>query len=127
MPFQPSVPIGQSAHAANIGSQIRQGECSVGLARQQRDQLARQLGRHAAFEIRQPDRPDRYPRFSQGRIAAAGVEKSKGVAHDLGDATKILIIEKTADDGVPSISSLMRSEPSMRPDPPATVTGRDLN
>src|SRR5262249_20298802 len=101
MPFQPSVPIGQSAHAANIGSQIRQAECSVGLARQQRDQLARQLGRHAAFDIRQPDRPARYQPLSQGRIAAAGVKKSKGVAHDLGDATKILIIEKTAYDGGP--------------------------
>jgi hypothetical protein len=51
------------------------------------------------FEIRQPERPDRYPIFSQGCIAAAGVEKSKSVAHDLGDATKSPTAEKAANDG----------------------------
>ena len=87
MPFQASVPVGQAADAANISGEIRQAELSVG-SRQSRHQLARQLGRHAAFEIRQPDRSDRYPVFSHGRIPAAGVEKSKSVAHDLGDAKK---------------------------------------
>ena len=34
MPLQPSVPVGHSADAANIGDQIRRAERSVGLARQ---------------------------------------------------------------------------------------------
>ena len=59
------------------------------------------MGRHAVLEIRQPDDPDRYPSFSQGRVPAAGVKKSKSVARDLGDATKVLIAEKSADDGDP--------------------------
>src|SRR6516162_8552906 len=99
VPFQPSLPVDQSADAGNISGQIRQAERSVGLARQERDQLARQLGRHAVFELLQPDDPNRYPRFSQGRVPAAAVEKSKGAARDLGDAAKVLIAEKTADDG----------------------------
>lgn len=51
------------------------------------------------FEIRQPERPDRYPIFSQGCIAAAGVEKSKSVAYNLGDATISPTAEKAANDG----------------------------
>src|SRR5207248_9051502 len=62
-------------------------------------QLARRVGGHAVFEIRHPDRPDQYPIFSQACIAAAGVEKSESVAHDLRDATKLPMAEKAANDG----------------------------
>src|SRR5262249_25679113 len=101
MPLQPSVPVGHSADAANIGDQIRPAERSVGWASKQRDQLTRQRGLHAAFKIRKPDRPDRYPSFSHARIAAPAVKISKGVARDVVNATKILIAEKTANDGRP--------------------------
>ena len=101
VPLQHSLPVGQSADAAHLDDQIRQPECSVGLARQQHDQIARQLGRHAVFKIRQPDRPDRYPSLSQGCVPAAAVEKSKGIARHLGGATKVLIAEKAADNGGP--------------------------
>jgi hypothetical protein len=64
------------------------------------------------FEIRHPDRPDQYPIFSQDCIAAAGVEKSESVAHDLGDATKLPMAEKAANDGCSVGSSLNGISPN---------------